>query len=111
MEANLCNTLCPRKVLDTVEHREAAIHASLFRRAVIAGTVAVVGIRQTVRASLCPQRCAPEDTYSPADRCAEIVADCLREKPISPLLLTEGEYAVLKLYMQPDNLLQDVDRQ
>lgn len=112
MEANLCNTLCPRKVLDAAEYREAAVHASLFRRAMIAGAVGVVGIRHALRASSCPQRYSPEGEYVPADSCAEIVADRLRETPISPVLLVESEYAVLKLYMHPDNLFQaeSVDR-
>jgi hypothetical protein len=111
MEGNLCNTLCPRKLLDAVEYREAAIHASLFRRAVIASTVGVIGIRQALRVKSCPQRRLAEEDYTPAGTCTEQVTSHMLENPISPLLLTEGEYAVLKRYMHPDNLFQrDVDK-
>ena len=100
----MCHIRCPRKALDTAEYREAAIRAGLLRKALITTAVGMASIRHALRASSCPQRSLPEETYTPADSCAEMVADQLQEKPISPILLTESEYTAIKPFAEPESL-------
>ena len=101
-EISQCDFSCPRKAFSAAEYREDSGSAGPLRRAVLAGALVIQGVIQMKRASSCPQRDKPAETWRADPNCTAAVSASLAERSLNPEILNDYERGVLAPYLNPE---------